>query len=223
MDALIYVNWKSSTEDVNSKFEFWICLRAPHVTGTCDFKSNTRQFTMTSLHEVASFVLVGALWGCTNPLLKAGSEATTPASASGAAKGRGPLASFFAEIGALLANWKFVLPFLLNQCGSVAYTAALGSSAISLAMPICNSLALLFNCITSRLLGERALDSSTCRATLLLYFQSLSCSPALSICTYVFIPESIVGMMIILLGVAICVDSQQRTSIFAWPARTDSM
>ena len=120
---------------------------------------------MTSLHEVASFVLVGALWGCTNPLLKAGSEAAPPASASGSAKGRGPLAAFFAEIGALLANWKFVLPFLLNQCGSVAYTAALGSSAISLAMPICNSLALLFNCITSRLLGERALDSSMFRCT----------------------------------------------------------
>jgi hypothetical protein len=120
--------------------------------------------TMATLYEVASFVLVGALWGCTNPLLKAGSEAAPPASAPGSsANGRGQLAAFFAEIGALLANWKFVLPFLLNQCGSVAYVATLGSSAISLAMPICNSLALLFNCITSRLLGERALDPRTCR------------------------------------------------------------
>jgi hypothetical protein len=110
--------------------------------------------TMLSWNELGAFVLVGALWGCTNPLLRAGSQSEDSTQKS---KPQG----FFAEIKALLTNWRFLLPFALNQCGSVAYVATLGSSAISMAMPICNSLALFFNCVTSRLMGEQALTLST--------------------------------------------------------------
>jgi hypothetical protein len=168
-----------------------------------------------TVSNIASFIFVGALWGCTNPLLKYGSDKGAP---------RVPhpnrVYNFILEIVALLTNWKvlrgesrafrlavlvfvevyiyiyiyyiyvcvcvcvcvsffllslslslplcvcvcvrvtqFLLPFLLNQLGSVAYVATLGSSAISLAQPICNSLAVLFNCITSRLLGEKPLNA----------------------------------------------------------------
>ena len=51
-----------------------------------------------------------------------------------------------------------MLPFLLNQLGSVVYVATLAGSDISLAQPICNSLATLFTAVTSRVLGEQALN-----------------------------------------------------------------
>lgn len=88
---------------------------------------------------------------------------------------------FLLEIRDLLINWKFVLPFLLNQLGSVAYVNTLGSSDISLAQPICNSLAFFFTAITSRFLGEKPLT---------LY--------------------SIIGMILVLSGVAICVQSKNN-------------
>jgi drug/metabolite transporter (DMT)-like permease len=42
-----------------------------------------------------------------------------------------------------------------NQSGSVLYNYLLGGTDISLASPICNSLALVFTGLTARALGER--------------------------------------------------------------------
>ncbi len=111
---------------------------------------------MLSLSQMLSFIFVGALWGCTNPLLKKGSDAGPPHIPHPNA-----FKNFFLEIVHLLSNWRFILPFLLNQLGSVAYVVTLGNSAISMAQPICNSLAVLFNCITARLLGEKPLTPCT--------------------------------------------------------------
>ena len=76
-------------------------------------------------------------------------------------------------------NWRFILPFLLNQLGSVAYVATLGSSDISLAQPISNSLAFFFTALTSRCLGEKPLAV-----------------------------VNMLGMGLVLCGVAICVMSK---------------
>uniref|UniRef100_H3HB45 BCNT-C domain-containing protein n=1 Tax=Phytophthora ramorum TaxID=164328 RepID=H3HB45_PHYRM len=78
----------------------------------------------------------------------------------------------------------FVLPFALNQSGSVVYVYLLGSADISNAVPICNSLTFVFTAITSRLLGEK---------------------PQRPASTYT-------GMVLILLGVAICFNSKQDLS-----------
>ena len=108
---------------------------------------------MLDLPTLGAFVLVGALWGCTNPLLNRASQSRpyTPHPHRGW--------NFVREVGHLLSNWRFVLPFALNQLGSVAYVATLGSSAISMAQPICNSLSVLFNCLTARALGEKPLNA----------------------------------------------------------------
>jgi len=62
----------------------------------------------------------------------------------------------FRQIAQVLLRWHFWLPFLINQCGSIAYNFLLGTTDISLASPICNSLTFIFTGLTARLaLGER--------------------------------------------------------------------
>ncbi|XP_008563560.1 PREDICTED: transmembrane protein 234-like [Galeopterus variegatus] len=46
------------------------------------------------------------------------------------------------------------MPFLLNQCGSLLYYLTLASTDLTLAVPICNSLAIVFTLIVGKVLGE---------------------------------------------------------------------
>lgn len=101
------------------------------------------------LKDSMSMVLVGALWGCTNPLLRKGSVEATPDSEK-----KSRTDSFL--IGSLrtFLNIKIWLPYVLNQSGSIVFYILLAKSDLSLAVPICNALALLFSFVTSLLLGE---------------------------------------------------------------------
>ncbi|KFW88168.1 Transmembrane protein 234 [Phalacrocorax carbo] len=47
-----------------------------------------------------------------------------------------------------------MVPFLLNQGGSLLFYLTLGSTDLSLAVPLCNSLALIVTLVTGRILGE---------------------------------------------------------------------
>ncbi|XP_040144236.1 transmembrane protein 234 isoform X2 [Ictidomys tridecemlineatus] len=48
----------------------------------------------------------------------------------------------------------YLVPFLLNQCGSLLYYFTLASTDLTLAVPICNSLAIVFTLIVGKVLGE---------------------------------------------------------------------
>ncbi|OQR92591.1 hypothetical protein THRCLA_08670, partial [Thraustotheca clavata] len=126
------------------------------------------------MEALMSFVLVGALWGCTNPLLKQESGGAVYKRKSNA------LTEYLFEFYCTLSNWKFIIPFALNQSGSVAFVYFLGSSDISMAVPISNSFTFVFTAITSRLLGEK---------------------PKHPMYTYC-------GMLCVLVGVAICFHSK---------------
>ncbi|NWI56736.1 TM234 protein, partial [Calyptomena viridis] len=47
-----------------------------------------------------------------------------------------------------------MVPFLLNQGGSLLFYLTLASTDLSLAVPLCNSLALVVTLVTGRILGE---------------------------------------------------------------------
>lgn len=49
---------------------------------------------------------------------------------------------------------QYMVPFLLNQCGSLLFYLTLASAELSLAVPLCNSLALVVTLVTGRILGE---------------------------------------------------------------------
>jgi uncharacterized membrane protein len=89
--------------------------------------------------DVLSMVLVGAFWGCTNPLLRKGA---LEAQKSGS--------NFITKF----LNVRVWLPYVLNQCGSILFYFLLAKSELSLAVPTCNALSLVFSCITSFMLGE---------------------------------------------------------------------
>ncbi|XP_041273245.1 transmembrane protein 234 [Onychostruthus taczanowskii] len=48
----------------------------------------------------------------------------------------------------------YLLPLLLNQAGSLLFYLTLASTDLSLAVPLCNSLALVVTLVTGKILGE---------------------------------------------------------------------
>ncbi|CEP00865.1 EamA domain-containing protein [Plasmodiophora brassicae] len=95
-------------------------------------------------------VVVGMFWGCTNPFLN-----QKAAGDGGAAPTKRP--AWLPALFGIFLNWKFVVPYVINQLGSVVYVYTLKSSDLSMSMPMCNALALVFTTVTSRLIGERPL------------------------------------------------------------------
>ncbi|CAN9502059.1 unnamed protein product [Ophioblennius macclurei] len=98
--------------------------------------------------EVFSLLLVSLLWGCTNPFLRAGSEGLE------CVREPNRVAQLLAEVKFLLLNIQYMVPFLLNQSGSLVFYYTLSSTDLSLAVPVTNSLTFIWTLLTGRLLGE---------------------------------------------------------------------
>ncbi|XP_077588132.1 transmembrane protein 234 [Stigmatopora nigra] len=103
---------------------------------------------MVTLVEVLSLLLVSVLWGCTNPFLKRGTEGIEHVNKMG------KVAQFIAEVKFLFCNLKYLIPFVLNQSGSLVYYYTLSTTDLSLAVPVSNSLTFLWTLVTGKLLGE---------------------------------------------------------------------
>jgi hypothetical protein len=104
------------------------------------------------LTNLASMVLVGALWGCTNPLLRKG--AVESAASSNNRYHDSSNDSVLRSTLRLFLNAKVWLPYLFNQSGSIVFYILLANSDLSLAVPVCNSLALVFSLVTGIFVGE---------------------------------------------------------------------
>lgn len=128
--------------------------------------------------------LVAFFWGTSNPLMKR-------VSASDASESKTDLSPFmhiislfkrygsFAFAGICL-RWKFIAAYLYDQAGSMLYYYALGSTDLSIAVPVANGLTFAVAGITEALV-DRKLPS---RAT-------------------------VEGSLMILLGVYVCFSSKQ--------------
>ena len=114
--------------------------------GLCaiSFTAIKNMISATGTQHCLSFLLVGALWGCTNPFLRTGTTDLVTDSKS----------AWYVRLYRTLCNWRFTIPFILNQSGPLVYYYLLGKAEISLASPICNSLTFAFTAITSWFLGE---------------------------------------------------------------------
>ncbi|KAM6334801.1 transmembrane protein 234 isoform 1-T9 [Alca torda] len=120
--------------------------------------------------EAVALLLVAVLWGSTGPFLRTGAAGLEEV------RHQGRLQQLLAEIRFLGLNYKYMVPFLLNQGGSLLFYLTLASADLSLAVPLCNSLALIVTLVTGRILGE---DIGGERA--------------------------VVGMLLTVLGVSLCV------------------
>ncbi|XP_055979449.1 transmembrane protein 234 [Sorex fumeus] len=101
-----------------------------------------------SLGQVLALVLVAALWGGTQPLLKRASSRLQQVREPTWAR------QLLQEVKTLFSNTEYLLPFFLNQCGSLLYYLTLASTDLTLAVPISNSLAIIFTMIVGKILGE---------------------------------------------------------------------
>ncbi|KAL4717650.1 hypothetical protein ACJJTC_000799 [Scirpophaga incertulas] len=100
------------------------------------------------LDGLGLLVLTGALWGCTNPFIRQGTKGLCKV------KSDTRFGQAWAEIFFLLGNWKYVLPWLVNQMGSLAYLAAVQRVPLSLAVPTANSLSFAFTAVVGAAVGE---------------------------------------------------------------------
>lgn len=119
------------------------------------------------------FIVVAAMWGATNPFIKKGSSGIENV------REDGKVWQFLMELKFLITNWKYIVPFLVNQCGSVLYYLTLASAELSVAVPITNSLTFLFTIISGWFLGDKIRHW-----------------------------ETYVGMLLVLAGVALCVSDK---------------
>lgn len=103
---------------------------------------------MVTVVELLSLLLVSVLWGCTNPFLKRGTEGIENVTKTS------KVAQLLAELRFLFLNVKYLVPFLLNQSGSVVYYYTLSTTELSFAVPVANSLTLLCTLLTGKFLGE---------------------------------------------------------------------
>jgi len=100
---------------------------------------------------VQFFLLIGTslVWGVTNPLIKnKGVFIITERKTS-------IFGNLFGRIFSLFLNWKIVLPIAVNQLGSILFFMCIKYTAVSIAVPVVNSLTLVFTTITSTFLGEK--------------------------------------------------------------------
>lgn len=104
---------------------------------------------------ICGYLLVGVLWGCTNPFIKHAQQKildngkfdkTAPDSKSDGSSNNNT--SLFENLIRLLTNFKLFVPYAINQSGSLAYYYMLSSQPVNQANPICNSLTFVFTAIT---------------------------------------------------------------------------
>ena len=104
---------------------------------------------MLDLSGVLWLVLVAILWGFSTPLLRRGSEGIETV------QGSNFIVKCFNEVKFLLRKPKFVIPWLMNQSGSVVYAMSLGSNELTLAVPLANALTFVCTTLAGALCGER--------------------------------------------------------------------
>ena len=104
---------------------------------------------MELFEQVLSFLAVACVWGGTNPLLKRGSAGLEEV------KCASRVLQFVMELKYLASRWQYVVPFLVNQSGSILYYFTIGQADLSLAVPITNSMTFLVTTLVGRVLGER--------------------------------------------------------------------
>ncbi|KYF43743.1 family UPF0546 protein [Toxoplasma gondii ARI] len=135
---------------------------------------------------ILGLLAVGILWGVTIPLMRDGGLAADGDKApefdekdklsSSGKKLRGGIVGCFLSLLRLLIQWRVLVPYLLNQCGSLCYYYLLGEYDLSITAPLANTLAFFFTFLTEAIM-KKALPSA----------------------------QEIVGCALIVFGFAICV------------------
>lgn len=108
--------------------------------------------------DFVSIAIVSLLWGCTNPLLRSGATEAENNDRVEKDTTTQTKISLLESILNSLSKFKkpsVLVPYLLNQSGSIVYYKLLATSDLSNTIPMCNALAMVFSFIAGHFLGER--------------------------------------------------------------------
>ena len=83
--------------------------------------------------------------------------------------------NFFAELKFMVTTWTYIVPFLLNQSGSLLYYLTLSTADMSLAVPVTNSLTMIFTTLTGKICGENIGNRQTYIGMALVAFGVVLC------------------------------------------------
>jgi len=124
--------------------------------GSSDIGSDIGSKGSSTLGIVTSlicYLLVGILWGCTNPFIKRAQNhhsSTLPSNKNNSNSGT------FGMLKRLFNDPKVYIPYSINQSGSILFYFLLSKEPVSRAAPICNALTFIFTAITGfYILGEK--------------------------------------------------------------------
>jgi multidrug transporter EmrE-like cation transporter len=123
---------------------------------------NRHTLMSQSIADIACLVLVGAFWGCTNPFIRKGATEVVDFDdksiriTNDQKLGKGTIIQFLLVYLRKFRHPNIWMPYLLNQAGSLLFYVVLSQTALSIAVPTCNALALVFSVFTSyAILDER--------------------------------------------------------------------
>ncbi len=105
---------------------------------------------MLSGQEIFGLISVSVIWGVSNVYLKKGVGSTNPECLENRSRILKPVLEFWN----LLKNWRFSLPFAINQFGSVAFYVLLSQLPLTLVVPVVNSLTFLVTAVCGFAIGE---------------------------------------------------------------------
>lgn len=112
---------------------------------------------------------IGLLWGITNPFLEQGAKGITNNNTINEDNKRCFAVRWFLFFWRLIWNCKFMIPFALNQFGSLLFYYALGNSStfdiktligITLVVPVSNCISFTTTYICESLLKKTRIDCS---------------------------------------------------------------
>ncbi|KAL4084849.1 hypothetical protein QTP88_027731 [Uroleucon formosanum] len=112
-------------------------------------------------YSIFQLFIVGIFWGSTNPFLKAATNKVK----------RDKTLNIISEVVSHLTNWHYLIPFLINQSGSLLFYFTLKYTDISLAVPIANGVSLVSTSVVGTLIGEEKPNFRTIVGILFLLFE----------------------------------------------------
>ncbi|KAG6802279.1 transmembrane protein [Apis mellifera caucasica] len=124
---------------------------------------------LISLDSIIFLIAVAFIWGITNPFIKKGAKGLENV------KSFSKFGQFYEEFAFLITNLKYLVPFIINQSGSILYFLTLNKTDISLAIPVTNSLTFMVTAMTGSILGEEKIHKNTYIGMILILIGTILC------------------------------------------------
>uniref|UniRef100_A0A1I7ZT95 Transmembrane protein 234 homolog n=1 Tax=Steinernema glaseri TaxID=37863 RepID=A0A1I7ZT95_9BILA len=121
--------------------------------------------TAISALDFLAITVVSMMWGATNPFLRKGAQHSD---ANSSVECRWKIMKPLMDLKNLVMNWRFFVPFALNQSASVLFVVLLAHMPLTVVVPCVNALTFVFTAVVGQLVGEEKIRPETLLGTALI-------------------------------------------------------